>query len=101
MGHGGGFIGKVLNPIGAYRDHKERKAEKAAERKQAEYDAKIKASQANADQAARKSRGDNLADIEGLQADDAGGMPGGDLSGLGEGGAGYTLKKRKTLGGIG
>ena len=99
MGHHGGFIGKVLNPVGAYKDHKENKAKKAAAQAQSEADKKLRTTQANTDQAQRKSRGDNLADIEGLQADDAGGMPGGDLSGLGEGGAGYPLKKRRYLGG--
>lgn len=99
MGHS--VIGKIANPIGAYKDHKENKAKKEAAKQQAEYDAKLKATQENADQAARKSRSDNAADLEGLQGDDAGGMPGGDLAGLGEGGVGYTLKKRKTLGGLG
>lgn len=99
MGHS--VIGKIFNPIGAYKDHKENKVKKEAAKQQAEAEAKLKATQENSDQAARKSRGGNTADLEGLQGDDAGGMPGGDLSGLGEGGTGYTLKKRKTLGGLG
>ena len=93
MSHG---LKAIVNPIGAYREHK---ANKAAKKQQAEAEKKLRLTQENSDQAARKSRSDNAADIEGLQADDGGGMPGGDLSGLGEGGAGYTLKKRRSLGG--
>lgn len=97
---GGGVIGAVLNPVKAYRDHKERKAEKAAKRQQQEAEAKLKRQQANSDQAARKQRGGNTADLEGLQdAGDGGGMPESSLSGLGTGGLSYDLKKRKLLGG--
>lgn len=98
MGHS--VIGKIVNPIGAIMSHKENKAKKEAEKQQAEAEAKLKRTQENSEQAARKSRSDNIADLEGLQGEDDGGMPGGDLAGLGEGGA-YTLKKRKTLGGQG
>lgn len=97
---GGGVIGKVLNPIKAYRDHKEKKAKREVERKQKEYEAQQKRTQANSDQAERKQRNDNLADISGLQdAGDGGGMPDTTLAGLGEGGVSYDLRKRKLLGG--
>lgn len=96
---GGSVLKAVVNPIGAYLDHKERKAEKAAQRQQQEAEAKLKQQQENSDQAARKSRG-NTADLEGLQdAGDGGGTPDSSLSGLGTGGLSYDLKKRKLLGG--
>ena len=97
---GGSVLKAVVNPIGAYRDHKERKAEKAAQRQQQEAEAKLKQQQETSDQAARKSRGDNVADLEGLQdAGDDAGVPESDLAGLGSGGLAYDLRKRKLLGG--
>lgn len=97
---GGSVLKAVVNPIGAYRDHKERKAEKEITRQQQEAEAKLKRQQENSDQAARKQRGGNTADLEGLQdAGDGGGTPDSSLSGLGTGGLSYDLKKRKLLGG--
>lgn len=103
MGHSIGKILSFSNPItAAYTGYKMIKDKKADSKKaQAEADAKVKAAQENSDQAERKNRSANSADLAGLQGDDAGGMPGGDLAGLGEGGVEYTLKKRKTLGGLG
>ena len=97
---GGSVLKAVVNPIGAYRDHKERKAEKAAQRQQQEAEAKPYQPQESSERAARTGGGDNVADLAGLQdAGDDAGVPESDLAGLGSGGLAYDLRKRKLLGG--